>query len=144
MRVKVSGQAPRFPSRPGPREHAAGLGSEGHGEEALQYIEKGMRLNPHPSAVYLTALGESYVALEEYDRAIAAFKRVVEVTYVFIANRYWLCMLYTLLGRDEEARAERDAVHALAGERAPIVQNIWLYENLRLRVRDLAQRAGLE
>jgi adenylate cyclase len=51
------------------------LVAAGRGEEALHYIEKGIRLNPHPSTFYQLALGLCYFVLEEYDKAIAAFKR---------------------------------------------------------------------
>ena len=119
------------------------LSALGRGEEALHYIEKGMRLNPHPSAVYLSALAQIYVVLEDYDNAIAACRRGIELTDVFIPNHYWLCMVYTLLARDEEARVERDAVFALSGGRRPILQSIWLDEALLLRVEGLAQLAGL-
>jgi len=52
-------------------------------------------------------------------------------------------MVYAQLGREEEARVERDAVCALSGGRRPTLQNIWFDEALRLRVEGLAQLAGL-
>jgi hypothetical protein len=103
-----------------------------------------MRLNPHPGAVYHFALCLSYIALEEYDLAIAACKRGIEVTDVFIPNHYMLCLIYTLLDRDEEARSEREKVMQLAGDRRPPIQFIWLDNDLRLRMRGLSGLAGLE
>jgi adenylate cyclase len=114
------------------------------GEEALHNIVKAMRLTPHPSAFYQTALGLCYFVLDEYELAIAACKRGIEVTNVSIPNHYWLCLVYTLLGRDEEARVEREKLMELTGGRKPVIQHIWLNEDLGFRMHGLAQLAGLE
>jgi tetratricopeptide (TPR) repeat protein len=114
------------------------------GEEALHNIVKAMRLTPHPSAFYQTALCLSYIVLEEYDLAIAACKRGIEVTDASVPNHYWLCLIYTLLGRDEEARVERERLMELSGGRKPVMQVIWLDGDLRLRMHALARLAGLE
>jgi adenylate cyclase len=123
---------------------AYALAVSARGEEALHNIVKGMRLNPHPSAVYYNALCLSYIALEEYELAIAACKRGIEVTDVFIPNHYMLCLIYTLLGRDEEARLEREKLMQLTGGHKPTIQLIWLENDLRLRMHGLVRLAGLE
>jgi adenylate cyclase len=114
------------------------------GEEGLHNILKAMRLTPHPSAFYQTALGLCYFVLEEYELAIAAYKRGIEVTDGSIPNHYWLCLIYTLLGRDEEARVERERLMELTGGRKPVLQHIWLNEDLGFRMHGLARLAGLE
>jgi adenylate cyclase len=114
------------------------------GEEGLHNIVKAMRLTPHPSAFYQTALGLCYFVLEEYELAIAAYKRGVEVTAVSIPNHYWLCHIYTLLGRDEEARVERERLMELTGGRKPLLQHIWLNDDLGFRMDGLARLAGIE
>jgi tetratricopeptide (TPR) repeat protein len=103
-----------------------------------------MRLNPHPSAAYHLALCLSYIALEDYDLAIAACKGGIELTDVFIPNHYLLCQIYTLLGRDDEARLEREKLMELTGARKLATQFIWLDEDLRLRMHALTRLAGLE
>jgi hypothetical protein len=65
------------------------------------------------------------------------------LTDVFIPNHVWLCVIYTLLDRDKEARVEREKVLALTGGCRPVVQTIWLDEDLRLRIHGLMQLAGL-
>lgn len=115
----------------------------GRGEEALCYIRTGMRLNPHPSTLYQLALGFAHFVLEEHSAAIAAFRRGIELTDAFIPNHFWLCVLYTLLDRADEARIERDKVLALTGGRKPVVQAIWLDEKLRSRMVGLVRAAGL-
>jgi adenylate cyclase len=123
---------------------AYALAALGRGEEALHNIVKGMRLNPHPSATYHLALCLSYLALEEYELAIAACKRGIEVTDVFIANHYLLCLIYTLHGREEDARIEREKLMELTGGRKPVTRHIWLDEDLRFRMDGLVRLAGLE
>lgn len=115
----------------------------GRGEEALHYIEKAIRLNPHPSAVYMSVLGLSYFVLEEYDKAIAAFKRGTELTDVFIPCHFWLCLTYTLQDREEDARSEREKLLALTGGRKPMLRQFWLDEDFRIRADALAKLAGL-
>lgn len=113
------------------------------GAEGLRYVETGMRLNPHPSAFNQLALGFCYFVQERYDEAIAAYRRGLEVSDVFIPHHVWLCVTYTLLGRDDEARFHREKVLALSGGRKPVLQVIWLDEALRSRMADLIQRVGL-
>jgi adenylate cyclase len=123
---------------------AYALAASGRGEEALHNIAKGLRLNPYPSAVYQNALCLCYIALEEYDLAIAACKRGIEVTDVFIPSHYMLCITYTLLGRDEEARVEREKLMKLLGGQKPVLRFIWLDEDLCLRMQALERLAGLD
>ncbi|MDP1659631.1 MAG: hypothetical protein Q8L73_09820 [Methylotenera sp.] len=113
------------------------------GAEALRYIETGMRLNPHPSAFYQFVLGLSHFVLEDYDEAIAAFRRGIEVTDVFISNHVWLCVAYTLLDHEDEARIQREKVLALTNGRKPPIQSVWLDEAWHSKSDGLMQRAGL-
>jgi adenylate cyclase len=120
------------------------LSAAGRGAEALLYIEKGMRLNPHPSAFYQFALGQCYFVLEDYEKAIEACRRGVELRRVFIPNQFYLCLFYTLLGREDEAKLAREELLALTGGRLAAVRLLWLDEDLRLRGGALAKLAGLE
>jgi adenylate cyclase len=115
----------------------------GRGKEALPYIEKGMRLNPHPSGFYYFALGQCYYVLEEYEQALAAFKQGAALTDVFYPNHYHLCLIYVLFGREAEARAERDILLKLTGGRKPILRSIYLGEHVSKVTDELARRAGL-
>jgi tetratricopeptide (TPR) repeat protein len=119
------------------------LSASARGAEALRYIEKGMRLNPHPSTVYQLALGLCLLVLEDYEGAIAAFQRGVELCDVFYPNHYSLCHLYALLGRDGDARAERDKLLELTGGRRHVLRLHWLDEDLRRRCQELDRRLGL-
>jgi TolB-like protein len=119
------------------------LSAANFGQEALHYIETGMRLNPHPSTFYQFALGLCYFVLEDYDKALQAFERGAALTEPFIPNHVWLCIMYTLLGQDDKAAIEREKALTLSGGRRPTVQPIWLDEGLSLRTHDLIQRVGL-
>jgi Flp pilus assembly protein TadD, contains TPR repeats len=123
---------------------AFALVSLGRGEEALHYIAKGIRLNPHPSAVYQLVLGLCYFVMEDYEKAISVFKRGIQVTAVFKPNHFNLCLTYAQLGRDEELRVAREKLLELTESRTSVVQSFWLNEEMRLRMRSLGQLAGFE
>lgn len=112
-------------------------------EEALHYIEQGIRLNPHPSAFYQLVLGLCYLVLEEYEQAVTIFKRGIALRDVFAPNHIWLCVAYAALGRDEEARIERDKVLAILPDRIPMGQDVWLDKDLSLRMNALRRLTGL-
>jgi Flp pilus assembly protein TadD len=111
--------------------------------EGKRYVETGMRLNPHPSAFNQLALGFCQYVLGEYDAAVLTFRRGIAVSDVFIPNHVWLCVTYTVLGRNDEARFHHEKVLALTGGRKPVLQVIWLDEALRSRINVMMQRAGL-
>jgi len=116
----------------------------GQGEEALRCIEKGMRLNPHPTAVYYCALGICYFVLGDYEKSVEAFRQGIAVSEVFISSHYFLCLVYTHLGHEEEARLEREKTLALTGGRRPARNNsIWIDEDLSLMMDNLARCSGL-
>ena len=122
---------------------SSALCCSGRGKEALHYIEKGMRLNPHPSGFYYFVLGQCYYVLKEYEQALAAFRQGVALRDVFYPNYYHLCLIYTLFGREAEARAERDTLLRLTGGRKPILRNIYLDADVSRVTEELARRAGL-
>ena len=119
------------------------LSAANFGEEALHYIETGMRLNPHPSTLCQFALGLCYLVLEDYEKALQAFKRGTELTESFIPNHSFLCIIYTLQHRKDEARVEREKAFSLTGGRKPLTQSIWLDEGLAQRIHTFGQLAGL-
>jgi len=88
------------------------LASTGRGEEALHNIETAMLLQPHPSSCYFDVLGCSHLALGNYDRAIAAFERGIEINPSFMLCHYQLAVTYGVCGRPDEAKAEAAIVKA--------------------------------
>jgi adenylate cyclase len=120
------------------------LSSAGMGEEALYYIEKGRRLNPHSSPFYEFALGQAYYVLEDYDKAIAAYERGCELSATFPPNHSSLCITYALLGREEEMRAKAQEVMTIAGgDKSRMINPVWLDEGMAASFEHLIKLAGL-
>ena len=121
------------------------LAAAGYGEEALYYVEKARRLNPKSSPFYEFALGQAYFVLEDYDRAIAAFKRGAALSGTFPPNHVYLCTTYALLGREDEMRASREAFFSiLGGDKSRIPEPSWTDEGLAAAYEHLLQIAGIK
>lgn len=75
-------------------------------EDGLRCIEKGLRLNPHPSSFYFYALGLCYEMLGRYEEAIVAMKRGIEINPHFMPNQVSLAVLHHMAGHYDEARAQ--------------------------------------
>jgi adenylate cyclase len=72
-------------------------------EEALEFVTKALRLNPHPPGWYYWILGDAQVANGQYEYAVATLRR--EETYR-TGSRRILAAALALSGRVEEAREE--------------------------------------
>ena len=88
------------------------LAASGFGAEALRNIKIAMLLQPHPSSYYFETLGLSHFARGDYDRAIAAFLRGIEINPSYMPCHYELAVAYGVQGRTEEAQAEAAIVKA--------------------------------
>ena len=88
------------------------LAAVGRGTDALRNIRAAMLLQPHPSSYYFETLGLSYFALGDYDRAITAYLRGIEINPSYMPCHYELAVAYGVRGRTEEARAEAAIVQA--------------------------------
>jgi len=77
----------------------------GRPEEAIALLKKAIRLNPIPPNWYLFSLGDAYRLTEQYEVAIAVYKRVLHRNPDDIRAHTGLTATYSLLGREEEARA---------------------------------------
>lgn len=120
------------------------LSSAGFGEEALYYAEKARRLNPHSSPFYEFVLGQAHFVLEDYDKAIAAYRRGCELSESFIPNHVYLCTIYALLGMEAAMQEKREHVMALAGgDKSRMIEPPWADERLAALYEHLLQLAGL-
>jgi adenylate cyclase len=78
----------------------------GRHEEAVQAIEKAIRLNPFPPVTYYQHACMDYVFAKEYDKAIAAGEEALKVASPNDwGTRTALTTAYSLAGREEEARS---------------------------------------
>ena len=76
----------------------------GEFEEAIQAIEKAIRLNPFPPVTYFKFACPAYIGAGRYEEAIAAGKKAVEVSPSDAGSHMILAVAYSLAGRQEEAR----------------------------------------
>jgi adenylate cyclase len=77
----------------------------GRPEEALSLFEKAMRFSPISDSWYLAMLGYCYFDMGQYDEAISAFKRFLDLSPGEPLTLASLAAAYSMLGREEEARA---------------------------------------
>jgi TolB-like protein/class 3 adenylate cyclase/TolA-binding protein len=80
----------------------------GRPKEAVDFIKRAMRLDPHYPAYYLYVLGLSHFAMGQLEEAVTLFERVHRRNPEV---RRWaapLAATYAHLGRDQEARAVLD------------------------------------
>jgi adenylate cyclase len=75
-------------------------------EEALSLVRKAMRLDPYYPSIYLELLGQIYLSMEEYEKAVEAYKVLVVREPHGIVGHVGLAIAYTHLGRKEQARSE--------------------------------------
>jgi len=81
------------------------LGYAGRPDEAIGYLNKGIRLNPFPAYWYFTMLGRSYMQKGQYEEALTEFKKALHRSPDALTNHRYLTAIYVLLDRQEEAEA---------------------------------------
>ena len=81
------------------------LNFAGRPKEGTGLVKKAMRVNPHYPPVYLFILGHAYYLAGQYEEAIQTMKRCVTRDPDFLPAHRNLAVIYSELGRDEEARA---------------------------------------
>jgi TolB-like protein/Tfp pilus assembly protein PilF len=74
-------------------------------EKAVPVLQKAIRLNPYPPSQYYHNLAFAYHQLEKYEEAIAEAKKALGVSPKDIIAYRALVSCYSILGREEEARA---------------------------------------
>ncbi len=85
---------------------ADALAHSGRSEEAVEMLQKAMRLNPFYPDQYIWHLGGAYFNLKRYEDAIRTIKTMQNPT----EGRRLLAASYGHLGREAEARTEADLV----------------------------------
>jgi TolB-like protein/Tfp pilus assembly protein PilF len=77
----------------------------GRPEEAIEVLEKAMRLNPRFPAFHLADLGHAYHLMGRYEAALDALQKALPLNPNWLPTHLYLAVIYSELGR-EEARAE--------------------------------------
>lgn len=120
------------------------LSSAGFGEEALYYIEKAQRLNPHSSPFYEYTLGLAHYVLQDYERAILCFKRGCDLSSHFPPNFIYLCTTYALLGMEKDLQTSKELfLSMVGGDKTKVIEPPWTDEKLAADYERLIQLAGL-
>jgi adenylate cyclase len=84
----------------------AALFRMGRYEEAIQSLQKAIRLDPKGPGYYFIVLGEAYCFAERYEEAITNLKKAIGRAPNSASFRAALAAIYSIAGREEEARAE--------------------------------------
>jgi len=80
----------------------------GEPAKAISLTEKALRLNPFPPSHYFAFFGISYLLLEDYERAIQAFKKAVDKEPTNLFARTFLAATYAMSGCEEKARVQAE------------------------------------
>ncbi len=78
----------------------------GRPDEAIALFKKAIRLSPIPAQWYLTSLGSCYFMVGRYEEAISVYKKGLNLNPEDVLTHAGLAATYSLLERDEEARAQ--------------------------------------
>ncbi len=74
-------------------------------KEAFDFINRGMRLDPHKPLRYLLLLGFVQFSMGNLEETATLFEKGRELNPKYFGNMAWGAATYALLGREQEARA---------------------------------------
>ena len=102
------------------------LAFAGQPEEAIEAVKKAMRLNPHYPVNYLFQLSIAYRMAGRYEEALEPGKQVVALIPNTTTVHFNLAVIYSELGRIEEAQAEATEIRRLS----PFASLDWFKQRL--------------
>ena len=94
-------------------------------KEALGFVEKAMRLDPHYPAYYLFVLGLAHFVLEHFEEAVTLFERALKHNPTYYVPLIPLSAAHAHLNREQEAVATLKKLH----EVLPVIVTISFIEN---------------
>jgi adenylate cyclase len=116
----------------------------GRYEEAVQAIEKAIRLNPFPPNTYFRQACGAYNRVGRYEEAIVAGKKAVTLSPNDWLAHTFLTAAYSLAGQEEEARIEAKEVLKLNPKFSLAqIRKISPFKNQTTYVNDALRKAGL-
>ena len=80
----------------------------GGSQEALNFVEKAMRLDPHYPAYYLFILGLAHFHLDQFEKAVTLFEKALKLNPVNYVPLIPLSAAQAQCGREQEAVATLD------------------------------------
>ena len=78
----------------------------GRAEEAIPVLQKAIRLNPLGETGYFLNLGHAYRATGRFEEAVSAYKKSLQRSPDNFFAHLGLAATYSMMGREQEARAE--------------------------------------
>ena len=81
------------------------LSYAGRVDEAITHIKQGIRLNPFPEFWYFHNLGRCYWQKGEYEKALAEFKKALQLAPGNWGAQTGITAMYSLLGQEDKALA---------------------------------------
>ena len=121
------------------------LSSSGRGQEALDPIEKGIRINPNYSVTYLFALGRAYYTLGKHEEALKYFNRGIDRNPNFIPNHIYKVAVFDLLGNhDHSEAAKNDLISIKPDYKTSAVYQFYLDERLNSTTLNGTHKADLD
>jgi TolB-like protein/Flp pilus assembly protein TadD len=78
--------------------------NSGKPKEAIDFINRAMRLDPHNPSRYLFLLGVAQFCMGTLEEAANFIEKTRIINPEFTSSRSWLASIYGLLGREKEAR----------------------------------------
>ena len=90
------------------------LCNAGQLDEGITYIKKGMRLNPFPAAWYYGLLGKCYAQKGQWEDALIEYQKALQRAPNAPSVHAGLAIAYSVLDRQEEARASAAKAMELA------------------------------
>jgi adenylate cyclase len=88
----------------------------GRAEEAIGVLKDGMRLDPHLTFFFDTALADSYRLRGRYDEAIGHAKQALRFNPDLLLAHWVLAVIYADLGQEEQARREAAEILRMSPE----------------------------
>ena len=85
----------------------------GHAQKAIEYVTKGMRLNPYYTWDYLYNLGRAYYSAGRYDEAIVELEKARDRNENALPVRLYLAASYINADRQEDAAWEVEQIQML-------------------------------
>ena len=82
----------------------------GRPKEAMEFINRGMRLDPHNPSQYMVLLGYTYFCLGEVAEAANSIEEALRLNPENVSIGVRLAAFYALLGRDQEARSVLETI----------------------------------
>ena len=122
------------------------LSFAGESKEAVDVFKTAIRLNPLPDAAPYFQLGFAYRDLGEYEKAIAACKKAIEISPNFLIPHIVLTSIYSMAGRETEAHAQaKEVLRINPNYSVGPFSKIAPYKNKadKERVMDALRKAGL-